>query len=164
MRKLLLSTAAGLVAMMGVADFAHAQAPATTYTVVSKAAIPTPPAPGTIAVSVGGLFNEFVSALASATATATRARSSRTSITQGFTRLYFGADGQSSNGILYGTAFQIRQSFGTASGSGVTPSTGTTGSTLFVRTGYAYIGTPTAGTFKFGAVSGPISILRSGHV
>ena len=163
MRKLMLSTAAGLVATMGVANFAHAQTPATTYTVVPKAAIPAPPAPGTIAVSLGGLFQYFVGGT-NYSGQSYRGQKTANYLTQGFTRIYIGMDGQSSNGILYGTQFQIRQNFGTAGTSNTTaaPSLGQGGSTLYVRTGYGYIGTPQAGQIRFGAGFGPMSSFATG--
>ena len=163
MRNYLLATAAATFALVGVAQTGHAQTPATTYTVVPKAAIPAPPAPGTIAVSLGGLFQYFVGA-ANYSGQSYRGQKTANYATQGFTRIYVGMDGQSSNGILYGTQFQFRQTYGTAgtSTTSVSPSLGQSGSTLYVRTGYGYIGTPTAGTLKFGATFGPISSFATG--
>ena len=165
MRKLILSTAAAVAATTGAANLAHAQAPApaTTYTVVPKLAIPSPPAPGTIAVSLGGLFQYFVGGT-NYSGQNYKGQKTANYLTQGFTRIYLGMDGQSSNGILYGTQFQIRQNFGTASASAttVTPSPGQTGSTLYVRTGYGYIGTPTLGKLMFGAGGGPMTAFATG--
>jgi hypothetical protein len=162
MRKLSLFAASGLLVSAGAAGVAQAQTPpATTYTVVSKAAIPTPPAPGTIAVSLGGLFQWFLGG-GFGNGYSYKGQKLENYTQQGFARLYFGMDGQSTNGILYGTAFQIRQNFGTSSGSGVAPSSGSGGSTLYVRTGYAYIGTPTGGTLKVGATGGPITAFAAG--
>lgn len=163
MRKLLLSTLAGVVAAAGMAGVASAQTPppGTTYTVVPKAGIPSPPAPGTIAVSIGGLFQWLIGGQ-SFSGQKFLGQKLAGYADQGYVRLYFGMDGQSSNGILYGTQFQIRQNFGNASG-GATPGTGTGGSTLFVRTGYAYVGTATAGKIQVGAGNGPATAFDLGE-
>ena len=163
MRNLSLFAAAGVLASVGATGMAQAQAPATTYTVVPKAAIPSTPAPGTIAVSLGGIFRYYVGGV-SYSGQSYKGQKTSNELTSGFTRIYIGMDGQSSNGILYGTQFQIRQNFGAAGTSATTtaPSLGQSGSTLYVRTGYGYIGTPQAGTLKFGATNGPISAFATG--
>ena len=148
MRKLLLSTLAGMVAAVGMADVASAQTPppGTTYTVVPVAGRPKPPAPGTIAVSIGGLFQWFVGAY-SADGTSYRGQKLSNYTTQGFTRLFFGIDGQSTNGILYGTQTQLRMNSPTQSSG----SSGRTTTTLSVHSANAYVATPAAGKLMVGS-------------
>jgi predicted porin len=163
MRKHLLTGFGGLLAAGALAGTAAAQTapPGTTYTVVPKAGIPAPPAPGTIAVSVGGLFQWMVDAVGSS-GQSYHGQKTASDSTVGFARIYLGMDGQSTNGILYGTQFQIRQNYGTPSG-GASSGTGTGGSTLFVYQGYAYVGTPTLGKLQVGAGSGPSAVYDLGE-
>ncbi len=127
--------------------------PGTTYAVLPKAGIPRPPDPGTIAVSIGGLFQWLIGDM-STSGQSHGGQKLASASTLGFARLFFGMDGQSGNGIRYGSQFQIRENFGVPSGSAA-PNTGSGGSTLYVRTGYAYVGTPSFGTLKLGAAGGP---------
>jgi hypothetical protein len=171
MRKLLLSTLAGLVAAAGMAEVASAQTPppGTTYTVVpfalglngtTSAGVPVNPAPGTIAVNIGGLF-QYELAAEGSSAASYKGQKLANYNTTGFTRMWFGIDGQSTNGILYGSEWQVRQNFGAASG-GATPGTGTGSSTFFVRTGYGYVKTTTLGMLRVGAAGGPATTYATG--
>jgi predicted porin len=163
MRKLLLSALGGCVFAAGGANLACAQTapPGTTYTVVPRAGIPAPPAPGTIAVSVGGLFQWLVGGV-SQSGQNYLGQKLANDADQGFARIFLGMDGQASNGVLYGTQFQIRQDFGNPSG-GATPGTGTGGSTLYVYQGYAYVGTPLLGKLQVGAGNGPATVYDLGE-
>jgi hypothetical protein len=150
-------------------DLASAQSapPGTTYTVVPYAlnsnfihnAVPTPP-PGTIAVNTGGLFQWMVGASGSSGQSFNGQKRANYG-TVGFTRLWLGMDGQSSNGILYGTETQIRQNFGTPSG-GDSSGTGSGGSTLYVRTASAYVATKQLGKIVVGATGGPATAFNLG--
>ena len=84
----------------------------------------------------------------------------------GYPRFYFGFDAEATNGLLYGTYFQIRDSNSSAAGSGTAGSAGasgaTTQNTLFWRNEYGYIGTAQLGIVRIGASAGPMGALLTG--
>lgn len=151
------------MAVMAAITPGHSQTPSTIYEVTPRAAIPSPPKPGTISVSLGGLFDYWLGGV-SYSGQNYKGQKTANYLTSGFTRLWVGMDGQSSNGILYGASFQFRQNFGAPSvtATTTTPSPGQGNSTLYLRAGYGYVGTPYIGTFKFGGVAGPMMAFATG--
>ncbi len=89
-------------------------------------------------------------------------RCSRTGLL-GYPQFYFGFDAQATNGLLYGTYFQIRDNNSSAAASGTAGNAGasgdSTGNTLFFRNEYGYIGTAQLGILRIGASAGPMGNL-----
>lgn len=73
-------------------------------------------------------------------------------------RLYFGVDGQLTNGILYGANYEVRTNAVGAVGAGA--SGNSTASTLYARRAYVYIGSATMGLVRIGQGDGPMSLFN----
>lgn len=153
MRKLLLATVAGLVMTSGLFGVANAQTAATVAAVVPANVPPKPdPAPGQLVVNLGGLFYWFAQAGSQSGDKVASGYKLSNYTFQGFARLFFGANGQTNNGLFYGTQFEIRQNSANSPGA----------TTLYVKHAYAYVSTPTAGRVQFGAGPGPLAKFAAG--
>jgi hypothetical protein len=190
MRKLLLATTAALVASLGGAGIAQAQI-STVPTLVpgtspfSAAA----PAPGTVIVRLGGKISAFVGTVADSgdrvtiptSTNAAGTASGTTAIPAGTYKqanqyigedfyLYPSVDGVAANGLQYGAFIEIRaENYNPAGGGGIINNSGGSSisasdrsESLYIRRGYAYLGTPTAGTLRIGTTDGPTGLFETG--
>jgi|tagenome__1003787_1003787.scaffolds.fasta_scaffold20840272_1 hypothetical protein len=94
---------------------------------------------------------------------------------QSYFRLYPAFDGLAANGLRYGASVEIRENFlggtsnggtfsnglagpGTTSGPATSPSTNSSGQTLFVRRAFTYLASDRAGLVRFGQGDGVIGL------
>jgi len=166
MRKILLTTASTIAAVVALADAAQAQT--------------TSPAPGTIVVTLGGRFRAYVGSIAqsdgngltsvttytdtSSVVTTTNAKTNSAGIYE-YLRLYPGFDGLTTNGIKYGVAAEIRQDNVDGAGGGSVGSVSAQDralGALYVRRDYGYIGTKELGTVRVGTIDGATSLVQVG--
>lgn len=159
MRKFLLATAS--VAVLGLtAGAANAARFAESDPSKDSSAFAAPqatPAPGKIVVRVGGnVWSEF--GVGSSTLDKSKSNTGKLQPygMYGGMRLYFGVDGQLTNGILYGANYEIRTNSGILGGS----SANTTANTLYARRAYVYIGANSWGLFRLGQGDGPTSLFN----
>ncbi|MBU6500071.1 MAG: porin, partial [Rhodospirillales bacterium] len=147
MRKLLLASLAALGATVGMANAATL---ATTKPSTE---------PGSVTVNFNGLF-VWYAGVAGSSADNVGGGKSNPYAMQGYVRLYPGFDGVMTNGLKYGAQFEVRiNQPGTV---GPSPGGNSTAQTLYVRRGYAYLGSPTIGTFRFGPHYGPSGLFLVG--
>jgi predicted porin len=162
MRKLLFASAAVIGLTAGVA---HAARFAESDPSKDSSAFGAPqakPAPGKIIARVGGNvwadFGVGGSTLdRSHTGGPTEAKLQPYGMTGGM-RLYFGVDGQLTNGILYGANYEIRTN--QAAVTGASPSGNSTANTLYTRRAYVYIGSETMGLLRVGQGDGVLSLFN----
>jgi predicted porin len=159
MRKFLLATAS--VAVLGLtAGAAHAARFAESDPSKDSTAFSAPqakPAPGKIIVRVGGnVWSEF--GVGSSTLDKAKGNSGKLQPYGMFggMRLYFGVDGQLTNGILYGANYEVRTNSGIVGGA----SANSTANTLYARRAYVYIGADSWGLFRLGQGDGPTSLFN----
>jgi predicted porin len=86
----------------------------------------------------------------------------------GYTREYFGADGQLLNGVLYGAAIEFRSNFAGTTATGYSgtgamanASANTQAYIPLIRRSWGYVGTPHYGFIRFGQGDGPLSLFTS---
>lgn len=73
-------------------------------------------------------------------------------------RLYPGFDGVSSNGLRYGAAAEIRQNFPAGTAPASSPSTNSSGQTLYVRRAFAYLADDRVGLLRLGQGDGVLGL------
>jgi hypothetical protein len=191
MRKLLLATTAAIAATLGGAGIAQAQVTTIPTLVPGTSPFSSAtPAPGTVIVRLGGKVVAFAGALsdngdkvtvpASTTATGGTASGS-TAVPAGTYKqanyyigedfyLYPSVDGVAANGLQYGAFIEIRaENYNPAGGGGIVNTSGGSSisasdrtESLYIRRGYAYLGTPQVGTFRFGTTDGPTGLFETG--
>jgi hypothetical protein len=152
MRKLLMASAVSLLA----AGTAWAQ-PAKQVA-----------APGTIVVHLNGYFQYSVGDFGSTnmkggSVAAGTAYKLNNVATAGDFRLFPGFDAQTVNGIWYGFQAELRTAT-TPAGKGVTNSSTSGFSGLYVRRAYGYLGTPNYGYARFGQTDGVFSLMQTGVI
>ncbi len=176
MRKLLMATAAVVVvgASLGIAQAAEVAVvnpslptqptpPATPATPALSSGYKPPLsstlAPGQIVVRMELQFNNYFASGWSSTQNVAGDKMQPYGLL-GYPRFYFGFDAQATNGLLYGTYFQIRDNNGTAAASSTAGNAGASGdstnNTLFFRNEYGYIGTAQLGILRIGSSAGPM--------
>jgi hypothetical protein len=130
------------------------------------------PAPGTIVIRLNGRVEadfaaNFSSVDRGVTATGAPTGYKLSPIAfASYMRLYPGFDGVAANGIRYGAAIELRENFqaGNASGFGTTgasatsPSSNTSGETVFVRRAFTYLASDQAGLVRFGQADGVLGL------
>ena len=157
MRKILMATAASLVALAGAANAQPAKEVA---------------APGTIVVHLNGYLQFSVNAYGNsgyndgtnyAMSTSSYKLSPIGEI--GDVRLYPGFDAQTANGIWYGAQVELRTTTSYA-GKGVNGNSanGYGAGNLYVRRAYGYIGTPDYGFIRFGQTDSAFDLLQRGVI
>lgn len=180
MRKLLMASVAVLGASLGIAQAAEVAVvnpslpqqptpPATPATPALSSAYKPPLgstlAPGQIVVRMELQFNNYFASGWSSTQNV-RGDKMQPYGLLGYPRFYFGFDAQATNGLLYGTYFQIRDNNTNAAASGTAGNAGasgdSTGNTLFFRNEYGYIGTAQLGVVRIGSSAGPMGNLLTG--
>jgi hypothetical protein len=162
MRKILMATAASLLALAGAANAQPAKPVA---------------APGTIVVHLNGYLQFSVNAYGNSGMVdgnsynmtgGTGASAYKLSPIGmiGDVRLYPGFDAQTVDGLWYGAQIELRTATSNANGAGVnsnsTSANGVNG--IYVRRAYGYIGTPDAGFVRFGQTDSAFSLLQRGVV
>lgn len=180
MRKLLMATVAVLGASLGIAQAAEVAVvnpslpqqpvpPATPATPALssgyKAPLSSTLAPGQIVVRMELQYNMYFASGWSSTQNV-RGDKMQPYGLLGYPRFYFGFDAMATNGLLYGTYFQIRDNNTNAAASGTAGNAGasgdSTGNTLFWRNEYGYIGTAQLGILRVGASAGPMGNMLTG--
>jgi hypothetical protein len=157
MRKILMATAASLVALAGAANAQPAKQVA---------------APGTIVVHLNGYLQFSVNAYGNSgsndgtnynMSTGTYKLSPVGEI--GDVRLYPGFDAQTENGIWYGAQVELRTTTSNA-GKGVNgnAANGAGAGNIYVRRAYGYIGTPDYGFVRFGQTDSAFDLLQRGVI
>jgi predicted porin len=169
MRKVLLASAAATFALMGVANFAHAQVVDNT-----DGAGPTP---GSVSVRLNGRFRFYAGvssgsinsdSLPTATATAGTATSpdSGTNKTSNYgildyARLYPGFDGVAANGLKYGASLEVREDNAYGAGGanyGSISASDRSRNALYLRRQWGYLGSDKLGTLRMGSADGALSL------
>jgi hypothetical protein len=150
MRKLFLTTAASMGALLAVSGNAHAQ--------------PVKPVPaGTISVHLNGYFQFGLDDVGSTFNNYGGTKLSPVS-TNGSLRIYPGFDATTIGGISYGVYTDLRDAFYSGGKGAATSSTSTGNGSIYVRRAYGYIGTPNYGYVRFGQTDGAFSLLQSGVI
>jgi hypothetical protein len=130
------------------------------------------PSPGTIVIRLNGRVEvDFVANFSSVDrgVTATGAPTGFKLNPIGFAsymRLYPGFDGVAANGVRYGAAIELRENFpggtataqGTSGGTAASPSSNTSGETVFVRRAFTYLASDTAGIVRLGQGDGVLGL------
>ena len=85
-----------------------------------------------------------------------------------YMRLYPGFDGVSSNGLRYGASIELRQNYGAADrpfaatgatgGTALSPSSGSSTQTVFVRRAFGYVASDQVGLLRLGTTDGVIGL------
>jgi hypothetical protein len=158
MRKLLLATAAILGATFGLAGGAKAQPK-------------LPPAAGTLTVHLNGYFQfqfaDFGSTYNKVTVPTVGTYKLNPITTMGEVRLYPGFDAMSRDGLQFGVQVELRTNYSDAGvGANKVSGTGSAAGTssLYVRRGYAYVGTVTDGYVRLGQTDSAFSLLQDGVI
>ena len=179
MRKTLLASAAILGATGGLA---FAQAPSQGQLAAPWAAGPAAnnnnnswgvarkgadavPTPGTVVIRLNGRVQTDVTAVFSTGDRPGTTNQKLSPIKMGsYLRLYPGVDGVAANGLRYGAAAEIRENFVTpgAAGPAASPSTASSGQTLFVRRAFTYIASDKFGLLRLGQGDGVVGLFDDG--
>jgi hypothetical protein len=132
------------------------------------------PAPGTIVIRLNGRVEVDVGAVFTSanTGVGTGALSSKPNGFKvnpvgvgSYMRLYPGFDGKAANGLRYGASIELRENFnsglfaGNVAGTTATsPSSNTSGETVFVRRAFTYLASDQAGIVRFGQADGVVGL------
>ena len=171
MRKYLLASVAalGLTAAAGGAQAAYFAPTDPSQGAGSAGAPKTNPEPGKIVVRVAGLvavdmgiFNQ------TADKSAVSAAKNAPFTMGGYFRLYFGVDGRTTGGLIYGANSEMRTQFAGGQARGYAsaatqiagPSSNSGASLWFTRRAYGYIGGDSWGIVRLGQGDGPLSLFN----
>jgi hypothetical protein len=130
------------------------------------------PAPGTVVIRLNGRVEVDMgltasSAMTSSVSGAGYYKNNALSIGT-YARIYPGFDGVAANGLRYGAAIEVRQNFGaadrnfigaqTTGGAANSPSSNSSGQTLFVRRAFTYLASDNVGLVRFGQADGVLGL------
>jgi len=169
MRNYLLASAAALGLMVAGGAQAANFAPTDAFQNAGSAGAPkTNPDPGKIVVRVAGLFAAdlgFVNSTSDKSTAVPGAKQSPIGM-GGYFRLYFGVDGRTTNGIIYGANAEMRTDFAGAGARNYTqgtapvgnPSSNSTAQLWYTRRSYGYVGGDSWGIVRIGQGDGPVDL------
>jgi hypothetical protein len=146
-----------------------AASPLSTIYAPNTLAVPTP---GTIVIRLNGrveadITANFTSVDRGVTPTGTPTGFKLNPVgVSSYMRLYPGFDGMAANGLRYGAAIELRENFpaGNATGFGTTgaaaasPSSNSSGETVFVRRAFTYLASDRAGIVRLGQADGVLGL------
>jgi len=138
-----------------------AAGPLSTIYAPNQVAVPTP---GTVVVRINGrvevdMLASWHSDMVGTTATGRPTGFKTNPLGIGtYFRLYPAFDGVSSNGLRYGASVEIRENFPAGGAPAASPSTYTSGQTLFVRRAFTYLASDKAGLLRLGQGDGVLGL------
>jgi hypothetical protein len=157
----------------GIANTPTGSAAAGPLSTIYAPNVDAVPAPGTVVIRLNGRVEVDVTALYSgvntgvnANGTPNRFKVNPVGITS-YMRLYPGFDGVAANGLRYGAAVELRENFGAGNATTFGNNTGTTatspssnssGETVFVRRAFTYLASDTAGLVRLGQTDGVVGL------
>ena len=131
------------------------------------------PLPGTVVIRLNGRVEVNLSATFTSVDHSVNAAGAPTGYKlnplgiSSYMRLYPAFDGMAANGLRYGASVELRENFGaadraiansTAGGAANSPSANSSAQTIFVRRGFTYLASDTAGLLRFGQTDGVLGL------